>query len=496
MSAKRILPKLASRTMLWGQRPIFRPTCMTGWPAADTTENDVEGTTRHGGETRSSVSDAHSVKSRLFGDGSNDLLKQMIKARLLADLSQPTELGEDDEDPSATDETLTRGQGNTTKGPGGELPLAPLRIGRFTVLRKLGHGGMGVVYAAYDERLDRKIAIKVLRSELGDSERGRTRMLREAQALARLSHPNVVQVHEVGRWRDHDYVAMEFIDGKTLDRWVGATSRTWKEVLEVVMQAGRGLAEAHRVGLIHRDFKPANVLVGQDGRARVLDFGLARSAAFDTDSLSTTRPIEYEVVTAADAEGMFDVLTYEKGASVVRMLQQFLGEERFQAGIRRYLDTHQYANTETTDLWDAIEEASGEPVRQMMDSWIYRPGHPVVSVARSDDGRTLHLRQDRFAFAPDDAWGGDHAADEVRIVPVGVRTGHADGTTTVHRLLLADARAEVALDQPATWLVGNHAGDGFYRVELADEDLRATAEARGELSPLERYGLVEDEWAL
>ncbi|MCB0961279.1 MAG: M1 family metallopeptidase [Acidimicrobiales bacterium] len=229
---------------------------------------------------------------------------------------------------------------------------------------------------------------------------------------------------------------------------------------------------------------------------RWVDFGLARSAAFDTDSLSTTRPIEYEVVTAADAEGMFDVLTYEKGASVVRMLQQFLGEERFQAGIRRYLDTHQYANTETTDLWDAIEEASGEPVRQMMDSWIYRPGHPVVSVARSDDGRTLHLRQDRFAFAPDDAWGGDHAADEVRIVPVGVRTGHADGTTTVHRLLLADARAEVALDQPATWLVGNHAGDGFYRVELADEDLRATAEARGELSPLERYGLVEDEWAL
>ncbi|MEZ5138407.1 MAG: M1 family metallopeptidase [Acidimicrobiales bacterium] len=229
---------------------------------------------------------------------------------------------------------------------------------------------------------------------------------------------------------------------------------------------------------------------------RWVDFGLARSAAFDTDSLSTTRPIEYEVVTAADAEGMFDVLTYEKGASVVRMLQQFLGEERFQAGIRRDLESHQYANTETTDLWDAIEEASGEPVRQMMDSWIYRPGHPVVSVARTDDGRSLHLRQARFAFAADEAWDGEPAAEDVRVVPVGLRAGHADGSTSVHRVLLADAEARVSLDQAATWLVGNHEGDGFYRVELADDDLRATAGAHGELSALERYGLVEDEWAL
>ncbi|MCB0978103.1 MAG: hypothetical protein KDB02_11655, partial [Acidimicrobiales bacterium] len=111
---------------------------------------------------------------------------------------------------------------------------------------------------------------------------------------------------------------------------------------------------------------------------RWTDFGVARSMAFDTDSLSTTRPIEYEVVTAEDAEGMFDVLTYEKGASVVRMLQQYLGEDRFQAGIRHYLRTHEYGNTRTTDLWDAIEEATGEPVRAIMDTWIYRPGHPVI----------------------------------------------------------------------------------------------------------------------
>ena len=100
--------------------------------------------------------------------------------------------------------------------------------------------------------------------------------------------------------------------------------------------------------------------------------------AFDTDALATTRPIEYEVVSPADAEGMFDVLTYEKGGAVVRMLEQYLGEERFRDGIRLYLATHAYANTETTDLWDAIEEATGEPVRRIMDS-LDLPGRPPRS---------------------------------------------------------------------------------------------------------------------
>ena len=113
---------------------------------------------------------------------------------------------------------------------------------------------------------------------------------------------------------------------------------------------------------------------------RWVSFGLSRSTAFDTDALQSTRPIEYPVVSPADAEGMFDVLTYEKGAAVVRMLEQYLGEEEFRAGIRKYMATHQYGNTETTDLWDAIEESAGEPVRRIMDSWILQGGHPVVSV--------------------------------------------------------------------------------------------------------------------
>jgi tetratricopeptide (TPR) repeat protein/tRNA A-37 threonylcarbamoyl transferase component Bud32 len=209
------------------------------------------------------------VKERLFGAEHTDgMLKQVAKARFLRELRQPTE-GEDTDEQS----------GPSTQPRRDPLPIAPVRIGRFAILRKLGQGGMGVVYAAYDETLDRKVAIKVLRRGLADDERGRVRMLREAQALARLSHPNVVAVHEVGQWRDHDFVAMEFVSGRTLDAWLHerTAQRPWREVLGVLLQAGRGLAAAHARELVHRDFKPANVMVGDEGRVRVLDFGLARS---------------------------------------------------------------------------------------------------------------------------------------------------------------------------------------------------------------------------
>ena len=229
---------------------------------------------------------------------------------------------------------------------------------------------------------------------------------------------------------------------------------------------------------------------------RWVDFGLSRSAAFDTDSLSTTRPIEYEVATAAEAEGMFDVLTYEKGASVVRMLQQYLGEDRFQAGIRAYLRAHSYANTETTDLWDAIEEATGEPVRQIMDSWIFRPGHPAISVATAADGSSVTVRQNRFSFAPDPAAGITIPVDEPRSVPVVLRLGHGDDTS-LRRILLDQAEDTFPLEHAPDWIVGNHQGNGFYRVELSDVDLAAVgSRALTDLAAIERYGLVEDEWAL
>ncbi|MCH9683517.1 MAG: serine/threonine protein kinase, partial [Deltaproteobacteria bacterium] len=143
---------------------------------------------------------------------------------------------------------------------------APPRIGRFTVLEHVGAGGMGVVYSAYDDVLDRKVAVKVLHSE-GYDANGRMRMLREARAMARLSHPNIVGVHEVGEHDGQVFVAMEFVRGRSLDKWFREEEgpKPWREVVEVLSRAGRGLAAAHEAGLVHRDFKPHNVILGEDG---------------------------------------------------------------------------------------------------------------------------------------------------------------------------------------------------------------------------------------
>ncbi|HEX3475894.1 MAG TPA: serine/threonine-protein kinase [Kofleriaceae bacterium] len=162
-------------------------------------------------------------------------------------------------------------------GKPGEPGLVANRLGRFIVLDVLGRGGMGIVYAAYDPVLDRRIALKLLLELEGDdATAGRARMHREAQALARLSHPNVITVHDVGEHDRAMYIAMELVQGKTLRDW--QVGRRWREVLGAYAAAARGLAAAHAAGLVHRDFKPENVLVGDDGRVRVTDFGLARLA--------------------------------------------------------------------------------------------------------------------------------------------------------------------------------------------------------------------------
>lgn len=153
----------------------------------------------------------------------------------------------------------------------------PAQIGRYRVLSLIGCGGMGAVYACYDEHLDRKVAVKILRLESFHNQgQAAARLVREGQTLARLSHPNVVTVHEVGHADDQVYVAMEFIRGASFDAWT-PTASSWKEVLAVFIQAGRGLEAAHRAGIVHRDFKPQNAIVGENGLVKVLDFGLARA---------------------------------------------------------------------------------------------------------------------------------------------------------------------------------------------------------------------------
>ncbi|MEZ4452890.1 MAG: serine/threonine-protein kinase [Nannocystaceae bacterium] len=162
------------------------------------------------------------------------------------------------------------------------------RLGHFALLRKLGEGGMGSVYAAYDEDLDRRVAIKILHAT-----GARTRLLREAQALARLSHPNVIQVYAVDVADAQIYIAMEYVAGQNLKEWVDGEPRPWQSIVATFIQAGRGLEAAHSVGLIHRDFKPENVLVGDDGRVRVADFGLA-ARRHEIEDLTSGPPLAFE----------------------------------------------------------------------------------------------------------------------------------------------------------------------------------------------------------
>jgi tetratricopeptide (TPR) repeat protein len=154
-------------------------------------------------------------------------------------------------------------------------------VGRYVLLGVIGKGGMGIVYAAYDPDLDRKVALKLLRVK----ERGgggdnlsdkRARLQREAKAIARLSHPNVIVVYDVGTYEDQLFIAMELVDGVTVTKWRDQSARSWREVLDVFIEAGEALAAAHEAGLVHRDFKPDNVMVTRDGKVRVMDFGLAR----------------------------------------------------------------------------------------------------------------------------------------------------------------------------------------------------------------------------
>lgn len=157
-----------------------------------------------------------------------------------------------------------------------DAPRELQRVGRFPLIRRLGAGGMGAVYAAYDEILDRKIALKLMHPQRGGSIGQKQRTLVEARALARVTHPCVVTVYEVGEADGHIYISMEYIEGTTLSDWCAEAPRSWRQVLDMYLQAGDGLAAAHQVGIVHRDFKPDNVLVGKDGRPRVVDFGLAR----------------------------------------------------------------------------------------------------------------------------------------------------------------------------------------------------------------------------
>lgn len=194
--------------------------------------------------------------------------------------------------PGGPSVTMTGASAPTELAPGSQSgarghgdSLAPgQRIGRYELVERRGEGGMGVVFRARDPDLDRDVAIKVLRAGDGtgpdspaadDSAPRQRRLLREAQAMARLRHDNLVTVYDVGTMGRLVFIAMEYVHGQTLRQWLAAAPRTWRDIVRLFVAAGRGLSAAHQAGVVHRDFKPDNVLVGDDGHVQVVDFGLA-----------------------------------------------------------------------------------------------------------------------------------------------------------------------------------------------------------------------------
>jgi tetratricopeptide (TPR) repeat protein len=175
-----------------------------------------------------------------------------------------------------------------------------MEFGRYRIVHRIGSGGMGTVYSAFDPTLDRTVALKVLHEKV-ESADAEQRLLREAQAMARLSHPNVVTVHDAGMEDGRPYVAMEFVEGYDLRTWLRREQRGWRDIVDKFVAAGDGLAAAHAAGLIHRDFKPGNVMVGNDGRVRVTDFGLARAAEAGDWEVPGTSPGSL-AMPVADAE--------------------------------------------------------------------------------------------------------------------------------------------------------------------------------------------------
>jgi len=222
---------------------------------------------------------------------------------------------------------------------------------------------------------------------------------------------------------------------------------------------------------------------------RWIGFAPSREAALAVDALHLTRPIEYPVGPPKEAEGMFDVLTYEKGCGALRMLEQHIGPEVFRDGVRTYLKAHAYGNTVTSDLWDALEDASGAPVRDVMDTFILQGGHPLVSL----HGDTLS--QQPFALGPVPAGATSSIGEEWR-VPVAVRALPAGGEPGAPlRHLVLDAEPEQIAEAGQGLAVVNAGGWGIFRVGYETAHRMALAEHLSELTPLERANLLADTWA-
>jgi len=220
------------------------------------------------------------------------------------------------------------GIGRPLAGDGDAIPRGTV-FGRYTVLDLVGRGAMGEVYAAYDPGLDRKVALKILNPGVQSADsRSRDRLLREARAIAKLRDPHVVVIHEAGTLDDRVFLAMEYVEGETLEAWLAARPRSSQEIVEVFTAAGRGLAAAHAAGIVHRDFKPQNVMVDKAGGVRVMDFGLARE--MDASGVVESSEIEPFGTAPTDADAAGDPLRLTKTGELVGT-PLYMAPEQFRA---------------------------------------------------------------------------------------------------------------------------------------------------------------------
>ncbi|MEM6993015.1 MAG: serine/threonine-protein kinase [Myxococcota bacterium] len=314
---------------------------------------------------------------------------------------------------SASDEgtqTLVADGDSEPSSDGTDELLRPgTSVGRYIVLGHIGSGGMGIVYAAFDPELDRRIALKLVRPSVRrDSDRARARMTREAQAMARLSHPNVVPIHDVGEHDGSVYIAMHLVTGTSLADWKRSETPKLEEVLRVMRAAGEGLAAAHAEGLVHRDFKPANVLIGRDGRVRVTDFGLARAATDPSLSSSTSGstpivsgPLVAELSATGALAGTPSYMAPEQfaGRDVTAKTDQFA----FCVVLHEMLlGARPFAGDSVPELAAAVLKGTidAAPGRHAVPSWIRRLILKGLSIEADDRHESMRALLDRLARSP------------------------------------------------------------------------------------------------
>jgi len=224
-------------------------------------------------------------------------------------------------------------------------------------------------------------------------------------------------------------------------------------------------------------------------------FGVSRAAAFSVDGLWSTRPIEYPVQAPKDAEAMFDVLTYEKGASVLRMLEQHIGPTVFRDGVRDYLHEHAYGNADTNDLWVSLGKIAKQPVPDLMDGWIFQPGFPLITAEINLSGQ-LVLSQQRFFYLPNSSPITHHPSPGIWKIPLQMRVT-AGGKTNTSRMLLTEKDTTIPLPHDWESVLINEGGHGFYRVRYAPDLLdRLLNRGIDRLAVTERFNLINDAWAI